>query len=521
MNAGVALIAAIALVGAPSVLLYLWRRRFLEALLALVATAALALLASDLRMPGESGTTLAIDARYPPASLGGVRSVTLEGDGLRAAQWHDLPARPLAWTVPKTETLRLEFPRRLALGRLFALTVRRGGETSARLQLLAENDQVLAESRGVGDLTVNWLPPLAEPLVLKARLLGERDAVLAEGPVPVVVGETRPLSVRGRFSAPSFDVRVLNDVLTQSRALVDWQVTLGKTVTRTESAREKIDKPDLLVIDAAWFERAAAPARAALLAQVTGGASLLVLAANANDAGIWSRSLQLPLQAQGADELTGGPLPLPVAPLTPSTRQAGAWTGNDAGVWARQWGKGRIGWLGAADWHRLAITEPRALALWWQGVLDALRVERSEEIAWLAPREMPLPGQRLEVCALGVRGKVRFPDLGQTLAWQRRTDRVDASCVAVYPRVPGWLRMDTQGTKPASGQVYVHAPQDWPLWQAAERRDATARYAARTPAAPSSTQRPWPQWPFAVAFGLAMLGLWWRERQDQNSRGQV
>ena len=503
----------IGLIGAASVLLYLWRRRFLEAALALIAAAALALLAADLKMPGESGTTLAIDARNPPVSLDGVRGLTLKGDGLRAAQWQDLPARPLAWTAPSTETMRLEFPRRLALGRLFALTVRRGGETPARLQLLAENGQVLAETRGSGDLTVSWLPPLAETLVLKARLLDEKDSVLAEGPVPVVVSETRPLSVRGRFSAPSFDVRVLNDVLTGSRALVDWQVTLGKTVTRSESARDKFDKPDLLVVDAGWFERAPAPARAALLEQVSQGASLLVLAANANDAGVWSRSVQLPLQAQAADKVTGGPLPLPVAPFTPGTRQAGAWTGDDAGVWARQWGKGRIGWLGAADWHRLAITEPRSLALWWQGVLDTLRVERAEEIQWLAPRDMPLPGERLEVCALGVRGKVRFPDLGQTLDWRRRADRVDASCVAVYPRQAGWLRMETQGAKPISSQVYVHAPQDWPLWQAAERRDATARYAARTPVPASTTQRTLPQWPFGVLFGLAMLGLWWRERR--------
>ena len=506
-------IVAIALIGAASVLLYLWRRRWFDALLALVATAALALLALNLTMPGESGTTLAIDARNPPSSLEGVRSLSLKGDGLRAAQWQDLPARPLAWSAPDTEVVRLDFPRQLSLGRLFTLTVRRADTAPARLQLLAENGQVLAETRGSGDLTVSWLPPLAETLVLKARLLNEKNAVLAEGPVPVIVSETRPLSVRGRFSAPSFDIRVLNDLLGQSRALVDWQVTLGKTVTRSESAREKFGQPELLVIDAAWFERAPAAARAALLEQVTQGASLLVLAANANDAGIWSRSLQLPLQAQAADKVTGGPLSLPTAPLTPATRVAAAWTGQDNAVWARQWGKGRIGWLGAADWHRLAITEPRALALWWQGVLDTLRVERTEEVQWLAPREMPLPGQRLEVCALGVRGKLRFPDLNQTLDWQRRSDRVDASCVAVYPRETGWLRMETQGAKPVSSQLYVYAPADWPLWQAAERRDATARYAARTPVPPSQTQRTLPQWPFAVLFALAMLALWWRERR--------
>ncbi|QOL50501.1 hypothetical protein [Massilia litorea] len=507
------MILAIVLIGAASVLLYLWRRRFLDALLALVAAAALALLASNLDMPGESGTTLAIDPRDPPASLIGVRSLRIEGDGLRAAQWADLPARPLAWTVPEKEVLHLDFPRRLALGRLFALTVRRGGEAPARLQLLAENGQLLAETRGAGDLTVSWLPPLAETLVLKARLLGEKDAVLAEGPVPVVVDDTRPLSVRGRFSAPSFDLRVLNDLLVQSRALVDWQVALGKTVTRSERARETVDSPDLLVIDAAWFERAAPGARAALLEQAAEGAALLVLGANANDAGVWSRSLQLPLRAQADGKLSGGALPLPLAPLAPATRVAGAWTGDGNAVWARQWGKGRIGWLGAADWHRLAITEPRALALWWQGVLDTLRVERAEEVNWLVPREMPLPGQRLEMCALGVRGKVRFPDLNQILDWQRRLERVDASCVAVWPRAPGWLRMETDGTKPAAGQIYVFAPQDWPQWQAAERRDATARYAARTPVPAAATRRPLLQWPFAVLFALAMLALWWRERR--------
>ncbi|MET0980788.1 MAG: hypothetical protein ABWY02_01710, partial [Telluria sp.] len=394
-----------------------------------------------------------------------------------------------------------------------ALTVQRSSKSPARLQLLAENGQVLGEASGTGELTVTWLPPLAETLELKARLLGDKDKLLAEGPVPVVVEETRPLAVRGRFSAPSFDLRVLNEVLANSRAVIDWQVALGKTVTRSETAREKMENPDLLVVDAAWFERAAGPARAALLEQVGQGAALLVLGANANDAAVWARTVSLNLQAQPADRLSGGALALPVAPLNPATRHAGAWTGSESAVWARQWGKGRIGWLGAGDWHRHAIGEPRALALWWQGVLDTLGVERVEEVNWLDPVEMPLPDQRLEVCALGVRGNVSFPDLGQTLAWQRRTDRVDASCVAVWPKQAGWLRMQTQGAKPILSQVYVHAPGDWPLWQAFEKREATARYAARTPAAMTPSERMLPPWPFAVLFALAMLGLWWRERR--------
>ena len=503
--------AAIVIIGALSLLLYLWRRRPLDALLAAIATGALFLLATGWKLPGELGTTLAIDPAKPPTTLDGVRALTLEGDGLRAVQWQDLPARPLSWTPSTSETLRLDFPRQVPLGRMFTLTVQRTAKTPARLQLLAENGQVLAEARGNGALTVDWLPPLAETLDLKARLLDAGGKLVAEGPVPVVVSATPPLQVRGRFSAPSFDLRVLNELLGSSHAVIDWQVALGKTVTRSETAREKMDKPGLLLIDAAWFERASGAARSALLEEVKQGAALLVLGGNANDSAVWSRSVQLALRAQPADA-TVGSLALTAAPLNPAGAQAGAWSGKDA-VWARAWGQGRIGWLGAADWHRQAIAQPRALALWWQGVLDTLGVQRIEEVHWLDPQEMPLPGQRVEVCAQGVTGKVRFPALDHTLAWQRRSDRVDASCVAVWPRQAGWLRMETQGAKPAVGQVYVYAPGDWPQWQAAERRDATARYAARTPVAAEQTRGTLPGWPFGLVFALAMLGLWWRERR--------
>ncbi|MDB5746845.1 MAG: hypothetical protein JWP72_1693, partial [Massilia sp.] len=137
------MIVAIALIGAASVLLYLWRRRWIDAVLAAIAATALALLAGGVTLPGDAGTTLAIDSGKPPASLKGVRALELEGDGLRAAEWQDLPARPLAWTAPTSDTLRLAFPRRLPLGRMFALTIKRTGKAPARLQLLAENGQVL------------------------------------------------------------------------------------------------------------------------------------------------------------------------------------------------------------------------------------------------------------------------------------------------------------------------------------------------------------------------------------------
>ena len=503
------MLALIGLAGIASAGLYAWRRTFIDALLVLVAVAALGLFAAGVKLPGDAGRTLTLDPAAPAPALEGVRAFAVKGDGLRAAQWNDLPALPLQWQRPEGGALRLHYPRQLALGRTFTLRVQRDDKTDARLQLLAENGQLIADARGTGDLVVNWMPPLAERLVLKARLLDGAGKTIAEGPVPLTIKEPNILQVQGRFGAPSFDVRTLNELLAGSGALLDWQVVLGRAITRTELPLAEMKAPNLLVIDAAWFERASSAKRSALLGRVAGGLPLLVLGANANDPGIWSRTLGLRLQAQPADKKIAAPLELPVARLNPAARDAGEWLGADDMVWTRNWQKGRIAWLGAAEWHRHAIAEPQALALWWQGVLDRVGIDVSKEVEWLEPEELPLPGQRMELFARGVKGEVAFPDLKLVRSW---SPRVDAACVAVWPERSGWLQVED--AKAGMHAVYVYAPGDWPQWQAAQRRDATARYAARTPStALAGAARAFPAWPFALAFTLAMLLLWWRERR--------
>ena len=464
--------------GCASVVAYLLRKKWTDAALAVVAAIALAGLVGEFSM----------------AATDGPKPMKVEGDGLRAAQWHDLPARPIEWQAPATDVLRLDFPRQLTLGRMFTLTVHRSKAGNARLQLMAENDQVIAEVADAGkDLTVQWLPPVVETLALKARLLDGAGKVIAQGPVPFAVSESAPLQVQGRFAAPSFDTRVLNELLANSNAVLDWQVTLGKTVTRSEIAREEMATPGLMVVDAAYVERLPGAARGALLERVAGGMPLIVLASNAADPGMWARTLQLNLKAS-PEHKVGTPLAMSPAPLNPV---AGAWAPAGELTWTRQWQTGRIVWLGAVDWHRYAISEPRALGLWWQRVLDAAGVSKLEEVSWLDPEEMPLARHRLEVCALGVRDG----------AWQRRPDRADASCMAVWPKETGWLKVDPRHA------VYVYEKNDWPMWQMAQRRDATARYAARTPAPQAAGSTPLPAWPFALLFTMAMLALWWRERR--------
>ena len=500
------------LLGLASAVAYVVRRKWIDAVLALVAGAALAGLTGELPMPADSVASVSIDSADSKSQVGDAMLVKLKGDGLRAAQWHDQPARKLEWTPPSDDVLRIDFPRMATPGRMFRLTATMTKPASRRLQLVAENGQVIAEAAGKdASLSVEWLPPVAEVLVLKARLLDAGNKVIAEGPVPVQVRPVEPLQVQGRFGSPSFDARALNALLANSNAVLDWQVTLGKTVTRSETARVPIKAPELLVVDAAYLERLSSGVRAALMAQVAKGASLVVLGSNAGDAGFWSRSMQLALREQPESRESGKPLALLTARMNPAGSKTGAWSSVADRVWMRNWDKGRVVWLGVSEWHRYAISEPRALAAWWQDTLDRAGVRRTEELAWLEPEELALPGQRLEVCAQGVKGTVTFPQLKQTLEWQRRPDKADASCVAVWPAQSGWLKIESQGTAPA--QLYVYSEQDWPLWQKAQRRDATARYAARTPVAVKRSTTPLPAWPFALLFAAAMLLLWWRERR--------
>ncbi len=497
-------------IGLISAALYARSRQWVNAALILIAALALAAIVAKPALPGDAKQTVTIPSHGPVPDLAGATTIQLEGDGLRAAQWKDLPARPLQWTAPATDTVRLDFPRQLTLGRFFTLTLHRQQGGAVRLQLLAENDQVIAETSGSGaDLTVQWLPPVAEAIVLRARLLDAAGKTLAQGPIPVIVRDAPPLQALGRFSAPSFDAKVLNTLLSNSHAILDWQVTLGKALSRAETARSELAAPALMVIDAAYFEGLHADARAALLAQVAQGLSLIVLGGTASDPAPWAASIGLPLVPQ-AEKSVDAPFALTTAPFNPANTNAGPWQGQDKLLWSRSWQKGRIVWLGASDWHRYAISEPQRLGLWWQNLLDVAGVKRLDPVVWFDQDEMPLPGQRLEVCASGVSGELTVPGLQQKLEWQRRSDKADALCAAMWPSQTGWLQLQT---KAGSHQVYVFAEDDWPAWQRAQRRDATVRYRMRTTQAPGSGSTPLPAWPFALLFAAAMLALWWRERR--------
>ena len=539
VDAGTLVGPALALAaGVVSAVLFGRKWRWINALLVLVGAAALAVMLADIRLQSKDGGALAVatdaSGRTDEATLRampGASAIALDGDGLREAEWRDLPARPLQWKPAQADLLSLDFPRTMPLGRIFTLTVRRPqAQAGWRLQLLAENKQVLADSGTLSatELSVQWLPPVAEAMVLRARLLDGKGKTIAEGPVPLQVTDAVSLQIQGRFDAASFDARALNRLLSDSGAVVDWSVTLGKAIARSETAREPLTAPNAMFVDAAYVEKLAPSARAALLAQAGQGVPLVVLGANAADAGFWQRELGLRLQPQSPTtekedqrqfSAGGVSLAMPPATLNPDDRGGGQWSvlardnRKQPWLWQRELRQGRVIWVGVSEWHRYAISAPQALTLWWQDAMDRMVLAGVQKTGWRLPDQMPVAGLRSEVCVQGAdAGALLRVDGAQELSLQARGDKADGRCAAWWPQRAGWTRFSAAGM-PVPGMEYVYAADDWPLWQRSLRREATARYAARAQAAgvTGTAERPLSPTPFALLFALCMLMLWYRD----------
>ncbi|RFP11126.1 hypothetical protein D0T25_31820 [Duganella sp. BJB488] len=540
----VAVLVAVLAAGAVSGMLYGRKRKWIDAALVLVASSSLAVALADIRLPqaGENIAKVTTDASggIGEASLQAItraQTIALSGDGLREAEWRDLPARRVQWTPGAADQLWLDFPRSISLGRIFTLTVRRApAQAGWRLQLLAENKQVLADSNLSGastsSLSVQWLPPVAEAMVLQARLLDAAGKAIAQGPIPLQVKEPMPLQIQGRFDAPSFDARALNQLLADGDAVLDWSVTLGKAVARSETARAPLTAPNAMFVDAAYVEHMNPSARGALLAQTRQGVPLVVLGANAADAAMWQREFGLRLHPQSPTTekedtrqftVAGAVLAMPPAALNPDDNAVAPWSvaardsRKQPWLWQRDLQQGRVVWIGVSDWHRYAINSPQALALWWQGAMDKIALAGVQKTIWRMPDPMPLQGLRSEVCVEGGAAASAQPaDGGPALPLLARADKADSRCGAWWPRRAGWMRFDAAGME-APALEYVYDVKDWPAWQRALRRDATTTYAARAARAGdvASAGRLLPIAPFALAFTLCMLGLWYRESRQR------
>jgi hypothetical protein len=551
-NVELGMLLILSLIGLVSAFFYVRQKQWLSTVLVLTATVCLAMLVIEPTMKVKKENLVRIASNLSSSQLQNLvqnaSKLLLDGDGLREAQWQDLPHLPLQWSAPKQTAIRLFFPQKMALGRMFQLRVEKLNPQEKneewKLQLLAENGIVLSEAKGKdASLSVDWLPPVAERLVLQARLLNAKGNVIDQGPIPFVVEEFTPLSIVGRFSAPSFDLQTLNQLLANSDARLDWQVTMGKSMLRKEVAKEKIEKAELLLIDAAYYEKSSTQTRQQLLRDVASGIPLLILGGNANDSALWKREFELSLFEHNLDSLSlidvNPQVALMPANFQVNAQKSGIWSpllnesvsAKNAWVWQRPWKQGFITWLALADWHRYAINDRLHLSLWWQDVLDAAQVKRQSALIFTSPDVMPIENERTRICARGDLLKLSIiikedNKTQQKLILQKRANQIEMNCAAFWPKQSGWVdvqeaqksqELQSSGVEknkqnPVS-TVYIYKTTDWPLWQKNLRHDATRQYAAHVLDAQKPKPTKLPQWPFAVLLMACLLGLWWKERR--------
>ncbi|MFC0351223.1 hypothetical protein [Undibacterium danionis] len=541
------LFALIAIAGFSA--FHYWRKRqILDVLLICCASICIAVLILDPRMVALDKVAL-IDSDDPHLNMAQLaqemnktQSAQLKGDGLSEAQWQDLPRIPVQWLAQaekqkSTDIIDLDFPTHLPQGRVFTLTAAREQvQGEWRLQLLAENQTVLAEVRGKEKrLSLTWLPPVAERMVLQARLLDNKGKILEQGPIPLDVTSAQSLNIQARFAVPSFDTQTLNELFTQSQAKLDWQTRLGKTVTRLEAndelaivngSRSSSDgkrTPELVIQDAAYFKQSSALARTQLLQQVAQGSALILLGTNASDGNIWQREIGLRLVPSASDQELAVNTLMSLSPtsLVPHTNQNQDWRQSKERPWLaqRNWEKGQIIWLAVAGWHRYKISAPDALSLWWQDILDQSQVVKQQEWRMQAEQVMPLIGQRMRICSEGLAPQdLLLTPQNASHHLRASTDKADALCTAFIPSKSGWQEWQTQsaGKPTASGAFYVYQKKDWPTWQTAQRRAATAAFIASTALQSKSkqqSQKTIEKWPWVLGLMALMLMLWWREQR--------
>ncbi|UUZ56615.1 hypothetical protein LP419_16845 [Massilia sp. H-1] len=396
-------------------MIYLLRRQWADAALVLIASAALGAMLAGFTMPGMPAKAARIDASGRAPHIGDAASVHLTGDGLRAAQWEDLPALVARLDAAAGRRATPRLPAHDGAGpRVHA----QGDAAQGRQPQAAaggrkrQGDPEEAVSSGA-TLAVQWLPPVAETLVLKARLLDaarQNDrrrpgaARRARPAAAAGAGALRCTVFRYAHAQPAAGPKQCDTRLADhARQGRHAQRSAARGHRACRSAGGGRGLPGTL---------AGATARASLLVQVVDGTPLLILGASANELSRLVAHAQA-RTARAARIQTGGRTSGAGQCLgwLPAARNVGGWSAAADRIWTRPWDKGRITWLGVAEWHRYAITERARWACGGRTCSTPCGVRRPEPVSLIEPEQMPLPGQRLALCAYGMTGEVTFPGL--------------------------------------------------------------------------------------------------------------
>jgi hypothetical protein len=483
------------------------------------------------------------DAGYVARHYGNARRLHVAGWGLDTHDWQLLgtaPAGVYPAPLPRGFTA-LHYSPQVTLGEDLRVAGTINGARAGATVYLSGGAGLL-DSATAG-------PDGAFAFSVRVRAAGrERFVLEAPGVAAETLGVTiappPPWRVLILTAAPSFEAAAVRDLLAGQGAAVAWRAGLSRGRARTEFVNaaafplDRVDpgllaRHDVLIADTRAVAALRGAERAALLRAVSdSGLGVVVLADD--DAGSVARELGFSLETDTAAgerlvrprTATGRTAATPVPAASYALRDAFAaapvvWgAAGDVLAQVAPRGAGRLVLtLVAAPSRWIRGGERAQFASYWSALLGAAASARGRE-RWSLDGD---PAQVHRPITLTLRAPssraaaVVVAPSGARDTLYPAADPLDPHRFLgrFWPRETGWHAIDGADERAA---FYVAGAAAWPALRAAERRAATARWAAGTPTAgpegsPVTARRPLPPGWWLALFLLAAGVLWAQRRR--------
>lgn len=504
--------------------------------------------------------------RYP-----GMQRLRIVGGGLEPRDRDAAGGLSLVFDAPALPrgVVRLDGPQRVAAGAAFQVGGQVSGVDNGSVELIDPAGRRVDASPlpTTGDFVLAGTARVPGVATFTVRVRDAQRKPLEDVPVPVWITADPAPRVLLLAGAPSPELKYLRRWATDAGLPLHVQLSVGGGLQLGDAPLPlnpaTLQRFDLVVLDERSWAGLGAGERSALIEASRKGLGVLlrvtgplpdatrrqwpalgfVLSAGADTAAVRlpaesiddeaSRARRGPGTADTAlapngvqDEnpaLTRRALKLGGVDATPLLRDA---DGSVLAVWRAEQ-RGRIAIWTVTDSFALVLSGQTARhAELWSSAFATLARAQSDSMPRIDPQ--PREQQRLALCGLGGKPSVVAPD-GRTTTLLLDPSAGDSTCVAYWPRQPGWhslLQIDAQARE-SSRPFFVYAHDAAPGLRAAELRDSTLRLQNTTASdtgksgAAKAGKRRGSSWPWFFAWLASMGLLWWLERAPAGRKRTV